>query len=312
MEAKDETVTGTVAQFNASSCSYQTDLQQMVAFLNQEHQNLKEERDKLAAERAALDQEKSRIAQVFEDREVVRLNVGGVSYTTTVATLRNAAEPSLFTAMFSGRHTLRPDEDGTLAYPADGTDWKYLLELRAEAEYYGLTELVEQIDRYPYSVVTAQRMSCMNTEDTWMYEDGSDDIVFTVDRPCQLLGVGLCGTDAAYSAELDLLEVALEDPGKVVAKLQQAAQSFTKYDGQVLKLMLPRPQLLLPSKAYMISAYIKGTESHCCENCLDEVIAGGVRISFQAWDSPNGTTDQRGQFPELYIRPIEAAVPEIS
>lgn len=50
------------------------------------------------------------VLQVFEDREVVRLNVGGVSYTTTVATLRNAAEPSLFTAMFSGRHTLRPDE----------------------------------------------------------------------------------------------------------------------------------------------------------------------------------------------------------
>ena len=53
------------------------------------------------------------------------------------------------------------------------------------------------------------------------------------------------------------LQVALEDPGKVVAKLQQAAQSFTKYDGQVLKLMLPKPQLLLPNKAYMISAYIK-------------------------------------------------------
>ena len=55
------------------------------------------------------------------------------------------------------------------------------------------------------------------------------------------------------------LQVALEDPGKVVAKLQQAAQSFTKYDGQVLKLMLPKPQLLLPNKAYMISAYIKVT-----------------------------------------------------
>ena len=65
MEAKDNTVTGTVAQFNASSCSYQTDLQQMVAFLNQEHQNLKEERAKLAAERTALDQEKSRVAQVL-------------------------------------------------------------------------------------------------------------------------------------------------------------------------------------------------------------------------------------------------------
>lgn len=36
-----------------------------------------------------------------------------------------------------------------LNYPPDGSDHKYLLELRAEAEYYGLTGLVEQIDRYP-------------------------------------------------------------------------------------------------------------------------------------------------------------------
>lgn len=36
-----------------------------------------------------------------------------------------------------------------LNYPPDGSDYKYLLELRAEAEYYGLTGLVEQIDRYP-------------------------------------------------------------------------------------------------------------------------------------------------------------------
>ena len=64
---------------------------------------------------------------------------------------------------------------------------------------------------------------------------------------------------ATQHSHLYGLQVALEDPGKVVAKLQQAAQSFTKYDGQVLKLMLPRPQLLLPSKAYMISAYIKVT-----------------------------------------------------
>ena len=40
-------------------------------------------------------------------------------------------------------------QDGTFSYPADGADCKYLLELRAEAEYYCLTSLVEQIDRYP-------------------------------------------------------------------------------------------------------------------------------------------------------------------
>ncbi|GFH14196.1 POZ domain-containing protein, partial [Haematococcus lacustris] len=99
----------------------------------------------------------------------VVLNVGGSKFTTTLTTLRNApsSSPSLFTAMFSGRHNLRTDEagcffvdrdarhfhailnylrDGQLNYPSDGTDFKYLLELRAEAEYYGLTGLVALID----------------------------------------------------------------------------------------------------------------------------------------------------------------------
>lgn len=42
-------------------------------------------------------------------------------------------------------------QDGSFSYPADGSDYKYLLELRAEAEYYGLTGLVETIDHYPVS-----------------------------------------------------------------------------------------------------------------------------------------------------------------
>jgi hypothetical protein len=76
----------------------------------------------------------------------VTLNVGGHRFTTTVSTLRNAPAPSLFNAMFSGRHELRRggddgavfiDRDGRhfadvlnflrtrqLAYPQDGTDFK--------------------------------------------------------------------------------------------------------------------------------------------------------------------------------------------
>ena len=42
--------------------------------------------------------------------EQVTLNVGGFKFTTTVSTLRNAPAPSLFNAMFSGRHTVQPDE----------------------------------------------------------------------------------------------------------------------------------------------------------------------------------------------------------
>ena len=34
-----------------------------------------------------------------------------------------------------------------LNYPPDGTDFQYLLELRAEAEYYGLSGLVALIDK---------------------------------------------------------------------------------------------------------------------------------------------------------------------
>lgn len=79
----------------------------------------------------------------------------------------------------------------------------------------------------------------MNLQDSWMYEDGQDEVrldcgvagsslppacpapslpllillfsthqvVFTVDRPCQLLGAGLCGTEGAFTVELELVEV---------------------------------------------------------------------------------------------------------
>ena len=44
-----------------------------------------------------------------------------------------------------------------------------------------------------YSVVTAQRMSCMNTEDTWMYEDGSDDMCSQWTGPASCWGWGFVG-----------------------------------------------------------------------------------------------------------------------
>lgn len=71
--------------------------------------------------------------------------------------------------MFSGRHPLKPDKsgcyfidrdgrhfhdilnylrDGSFNYPLEGADFKFLLELKAEAEYYGLCGLVEKIERW--------------------------------------------------------------------------------------------------------------------------------------------------------------------
>jgi len=38
------------------------------------------------------------------------------------------------------------------------------------------------------------------------------------------------------------------------------------------------------------------------QECLSEVVAGGVTVRFLDWESGNGTCQERGQFPELYIR----------
>lgn len=61
--------------------------------------------------------------------------------------------------------------------------------------------------RFPYGLVRVARAASLNTEDSWMYEDGQDEVVFCVDRPCQLLGVGLCGTEGSFTVELDVYEV---------------------------------------------------------------------------------------------------------
>ena len=53
---------------------------------------------------------------------------------------------------------------------------RYLLELRSEADFYGLEGLVNAIDRYPYGLTKVQRAVSLNTEDSWLYEDGQDEV----------------------------------------------------------------------------------------------------------------------------------------
>lgn len=293
--------------FQIGAAGFQDVLAQLVAGVVKEREELAAARSALEAEREALECETNRVMQVYNDSEQVTLNVGGHKFTTTVATLRLAPSPSLFSAMFSGRHELKPDEDGQFNYPVEGADFKYLIELRAEAEYYGLTGLLQQIDRFPYNMTRVHRASIMNLQDNWMYEDGQDEVVFTVDKECQLMGVGLCATEGAYTADLVLMEVDPEDYNMELRKVAESAQSFTRNDmndHQIVRMMLGVPALISPGKHYMISAHIKGSESFCCEECLEVVVAAGVRVSFKPWESPNGTTNERGQFPELYIRPV--------
>ncbi|VDI40807.1 Hypothetical predicted protein, partial [Mytilus galloprovincialis] len=97
----------------------------------------------------------------------IKLDVGGTIYTTSELTLTRDSE-SMLAAMFSGRHNIKPEEDGTIFIDRDGTHFRYILnylrdggiatdalprsrqvlrELRNEAIYFQLHSLAQQIEK---------------------------------------------------------------------------------------------------------------------------------------------------------------------
>lgn len=64
-----------------------------------------------------------------------------------------------------------------------------MIELRAEADFYGLLGLVTAIDRFPFGLTRVQRAVSLNTEDSWMYEDGQDEVCVCVfNAVCSTIG----------------------------------------------------------------------------------------------------------------------------
>uniref|UniRef100_A0A2P2LG22 BTB/POZ domain-containing protein KCTD9 n=1 Tax=Rhizophora mucronata TaxID=61149 RepID=A0A2P2LG22_RHIMU len=95
---------------------------------------------------------------------LVRLNIGGKKFCTTVDTLTRREPDSMLAAMFSGRHALCEDPDkGYVFVDRDGKHFRHILnwlrdgmvptladgeypELMREAEYYQLLGLIEEIN----------------------------------------------------------------------------------------------------------------------------------------------------------------------
>ncbi|PSS01675.1 FH protein interacting protein [Actinidia chinensis var. chinensis] len=95
---------------------------------------------------------------------LVRLNIGGKKFCTTVDTLTQREPDSMLSAMFSGRHTLCQDsEKGYVFIDRDGKHFRHILnwlrdgvvptlkdtqylELLREAEYYQLLGLIDGIN----------------------------------------------------------------------------------------------------------------------------------------------------------------------
>jgi len=107
------------------------------------------------------EKEKSTIASSHTFDARIKIDVGGAHFTTTSATLTRFPD-TMLGAMFSGRHKLVIDESGHYFIDRDGTHFRHVLnylrnpkefdqttidavhkkELKKEAEYYGLGELM--------------------------------------------------------------------------------------------------------------------------------------------------------------------------
>ena len=133
--------------------------------LQKEMQN---EKDQLQKEKDKLQNEIQRMSEMNNICETrIRLDIGGHLYTTSTLTLTRDPQ-SMLAAMFSGRHSVKKEEDGSYFIDRDGTHFRYILnylrdggfnddmlsgdndtrtELLREAEYYQLSGLVALLRR---------------------------------------------------------------------------------------------------------------------------------------------------------------------
>lgn len=117
--------------------------------------------------------EKASVSDIQKFKPIVKVNVGGTKFTTSLTTLRRFPD-TMIGAMYSGRHELVQDDEGYHFIDRDGTHFRYFLnflrtpeafecdltgtalkELKNECEYYGLQHLM-----FPFTLIPP--FSCSN------------------------------------------------------------------------------------------------------------------------------------------------------
>ncbi|RUS70539.1 hypothetical protein EGW08_021697 [Elysia chlorotica] len=130
--------------------------------LKEKAEELRLEREELQAEKDRFQKELNHMSELGKVQESrIKLDIGGNQFTTSLLTLTKDPD-SMLAAMFSGRHQLKTEGDGSYFIDRDGTHFRYLLnylrdgcvkegtlpqnetvwrELRTEAEFYQLSGL---------------------------------------------------------------------------------------------------------------------------------------------------------------------------
>ncbi|XP_062522009.1 uncharacterized protein LOC134196804 [Corticium candelabrum] len=167
-----------------------------------QHKEIDEKKQKVEAglqtERQQWEDEKKAMEHIQKfQSSLVKLNVGGHKFTTTLTTLKSQPD-SMLAVMFSGRHQLATDEDGAYFIDRDGTHYRHILnylrddtnlevtlpqtkreqtELLKEAQYCQLNKLETRIRMMMCPRVTQEQLNECFTTNSYQYgysSTGSD------------------------------------------------------------------------------------------------------------------------------------------
>lgn len=132
---------------------------------------LDREKEMFESERGNFHTELQRMCDLYKIQESkIKLDIGGHQYTTSLSTLTRE-DNSMLSAMFSGRHELKVEKDGSYFIDRDGVHFRYILnylrdggikdgtlpmnenlwrELLTEAEYFQINGLVDYLSALLY------------------------------------------------------------------------------------------------------------------------------------------------------------------
>ena len=95
--------------------------------LEAKQEQLQKEKDQLQKEKDQLQKEIQLMSEVNKIQDsCIKLNIGGHLYITSTLTLTRDPQ-SMLATMFSGRHSVKKEEDGSYFIDRDGTHFRYIL-----------------------------------------------------------------------------------------------------------------------------------------------------------------------------------------
>ena len=156
-------------------CAKERFLDEKTREMAKEEERIKTEKQELLNDRQEFEEARDRFRQEIETLEKIhriqetkiKLDIGGQIHTTSIQTLRRDPD-SMLAAMFSGRHELQKEPDGSYFIDRDGTFFRYTLnflrdgtleagtlpgkvptlrEILREAKYYQLSGMVNYLEQ---------------------------------------------------------------------------------------------------------------------------------------------------------------------